>query len=264
MTRITTRVSRDDLRDMVASLPAMLSGRAPDRWGLAHGFRLRLAVAWFSKVKQAYIVKARGGTDEAGYSWPRQSREYLAYQRPMGGRGGKAPPKAGKLAPGGKDGFMTKAQLAQWRRDYAGALKWLMATMDLEAARGKAAAIAWSKAKAAGVKTKLDVFGSREVDILRDTGRLFNSLSPGTLNSHGVDAGYNRESADQLILHGTDVLILGTNVAYAAAHHKPKGNKRPTRRLWPEAERIPERWWADFRKQAAAGFKQIQTLLAAG
>lgn len=224
---------------------------------------MRLAVAFFSKVKQAYIVKARGGTDEAGYRWPKQSAAYLAYQRPLGGARGKKPPKAGGKSPGGKDGFMTTDQLKKWRRDFAWAFAKLKATEPEAAAKAHAAAIAWSIAKKAGVKTKLDVFGSRDVEILRDTGRLFNSLSPGVINESGVGANYS-PAQNQVVKEAPGELVVGTNVKYASAHHAPKDNKRPERRLWPAANRIPESWWRDFREQASGGLRRIGELIAGG
>lgn len=260
---VHTRISRPELRRMIAMLPYILSGRIEDRHGFAHGFRMRLAVAFFSKVKQAYIVKARGGTDEAGYSWPKLSAAYLAYQRPIGGSGGKSPPKAGGKSPGGKDGFMSADQLNQWRRIFAAMYGKLKATEGDAEAKAHASAIAWSKMKKAGVKTKLEAFGAREVEILRDTGRGFNSLSPGVLSEIGASATYSPEDG-QVVEEHRGELIVGTNVKYMGAHHSPKNNKRPTRRLWPEADRIPDRWWSDFRKQASGGFAAIVNIIARG
>lgn len=257
-TVVYSRVSRRDLRELLRAVPAMLSGNGPDPFGLGRGFRLRLAVAFFSTIKQAFIDKARGGTDEAGDSWPPLSARYLAYQRPTTGR---TPPRAGKQAPGGKDGFLTEGQLKQWRQDYRRALAYLALKMPLDEAKRQAARTAWTKAKRAGAQTKLAAFGNREVEILRDRGLLFNSLSPGLLagDSYTPPEG-------QVAREGGGELVVGTNVAYAAFHHGERRKTRgrgalPQRRLWPSPERFPASWWDGWREVALSGVDRALALI---
>lgn len=252
---IHTRLSRPELRARLAEIPRILSGRSPDRHGIAHGFALRLAVSFFSKVKQAFITKARGGTDECGISWPPLSPEYLAYRR-----GPKSTRTAGKNAPGGNDGFMNKTQLKRWRKVYSGALARLSATMPLGEAKGFAAAIAWKDAKASGVKTKLDVFGNRQVEILRDRGLLFNSLSPGVLAERGADATYSPPT-DQVVDFRPGELAVGTNVEYAQ-YHQGTPDRPGRRRLWPNADEVPQAWLEDFSEAAASGLPIAIRMLA--
>lgn len=254
---IHTRARRHDIRRMVAMLPLMFSGRAPDDFGIVQGFKLRLAVAFWSKVKEAFIEKSRGGTDETGDSWPPLSREYLAYQRRFG-PGEKAALKSAhglgkgnRHAPGGKDGLLTKAQVEEWRRIFARNFAWLGKRHSEKDAKAQAAKIAWQTIKRQGAKTKLEVYGTRQVDILRDTGVLFNSLSPGLLNESGPQASYAPPEG-QTIETGPGDLIVGTSVRYAAAHQY--GRRVPQRRILPEPDRIPAAWLEDFAEQASEGF----------
>lgn len=260
-----TRLRRAELIDQLSRLPRILTGKESDRSGLARGFSLRLAVAFLQKVKLAFIVKARGGRDECGISWPPLTREYLAY-----GRGPKSTRTAGKLAPGGKDGFMSPAQLKQWQRDFARNLKWLAARNPPEVAKAKAAAMAWAAAKRAGVRTKLDVFGRRRHTILQDRGILFNSLQPGIINELGPDASYVPPGGQVVRLQPGSVAV-GSNVAYAAFHqngtranHGEPGRGAIRRQLWPNGDQIPASWSEFFARHAAAGIPAAIKLIAEG
>lgn len=259
---VRTRRSRRELRALLRALPAALAGKGPDEGNVGRGFRMRLAVAFFSTIKQAFVTKARGGVDEAGDSWPKLSQRYLAYKRPVTGR---KPPRAGKLAPGGKDGFMSQKDLDQWRKDYRQAIAWLAVKEPIADAKRHAAAIAWSKAKKAGVKTKLDVFGNRtNVEILRDRGLLGNSLSPGLIAGDSYSA-----PAGQVVREEPGALIVGSNLVVADYHHGPRRKLKgrgavPQRRLWPEPTRFPSAWWSDWLAVGMEGMQRAIILLARG
>lgn len=241
---------------MIALLPIMFAGRAPDVLGVVQGFKARLAVAFWSKIKLAFIEKSRGGTDETGVKWAPLTKAYLAYQRRFG-PGEKAALKAGAglgkgnhLAPGGKDGLLNAAQLKEWQQVYARNVAWLSKRHPEGDAKGIAAGVAWNVIKAHGAKTKLDVFGSREVEILRDTGILFNSISPGA-----ESGGRYSPPADQIFEDRPGELIAGTSVKYAAAHNYGNPKKGlPARQILPPADKVPESWLDDFAEQARDGF----------
>lgn len=239
---------RDEVEWFIRQIPAILSGRIADRFGITNGLRMRMAFMFFSLVKEAYIVKSRGGTDEAGIRWPPLSQAYLAYGRPVTGRN---PPRAGGLAPGGNDGFMTPADLLRWKRTYGIMLGRLVAAgVGFAEAKTRAAAGAWAQAKRAGVRTKWEVFGRRtDVEILRDRGILFNSLSPGMLVENGPEASY-QATEGQIVENGTSSLTVGTSVSYARYHHF---GKRP---LWPRGE-LPESWWIQIIEVGMAGLIEI-------
>ncbi len=259
-TVFTAAQNRKEIVDLIRQLPGILSGRAADVDGIGRGFRVRLGFAFLSIIKEAFIVKSRGGTDEAGISWPPLSREYLAYTRPMAtapGQGSRSPPKAGGLAPGGKDGFMTEAQLRKWRQVFRQAVAHLSVTTWVEPwqIEPHAAAIAWADAKRSGVRTKLEVFGTRQVEILRDRGILFNSLSPGTIVDEGITASY-APPEDQVFRELPGELLVGTNVEYAEYHQVRPG----TRPIWPKDGDLPDVWVVEIAEVAATGLKHIADL----
>lgn len=255
-TIFTSAENKPQIAKLIRDLPGILSGKVEDTFGITRGFKLRMAFAFFSIIKEAYIVKSRGGTDEAGIKWPKLSREYLAYQRPMGqnGKGSRQPPVAGKLAPGGNDGFMTPDDLKRWRGIYGSTLVRLAMQVPLGEAKQRAAMIAWADAKRNGVKTKLDVFGSRDVEILRDRGILFNSLSPGILRDDKVDAIYTKPSEGQVLDLLPGVLLVGTNVEYAEHH---QNGIRP---IWPKDGELPQVWIDEIVEVGVSGLLRIGEL----
>ena len=267
MPTIFTKLSRRaEIEEFIRSLPEMLAGKVPDVYGIVRGFKLRVAFAFFSIIKEQFIIKSRGGTDEAGIKWPPLSPEYLAYTRPMAsspGRGSRRPPQAGGRAPGnpGNDGFMTEGQLAQWRAIFRGKLAALSLQMSIGDAKAQAAQIAWATMKKRGVRTKLEVFGNREVEILRDRGILFNSLSPGVLTVVGPDATYSQPTGEggemQVVEQLGDGLLCGTNVEYAARHHF---GRRP---FWPVDGNLPEAWLVECAEVGSSGIEQVLRLFAA-
>ena len=272
---IHSPVSPIALRQQLELLPAVIAGEAPDRMGVARGLSLRAAVMFLSLVKDAFIVKARGGADEAGIKWPPLTKEYLAY-----GRGPFSTRKAGKSAPGTvrggprhgqqKDGFLSKAQLKLWQQIYMRNLKWLALREPLDSAKSSAAKIAWTRLKALGAQTKIDVFGNRVVDILRDRGTLFNSISPGTLTENGPDASYTPPDAQVVELLPGAVLV-GTNDVTATFHHRGtrKDHTEPgrgsiRRQLWPAADKMPESWLRQISRAASSGVPAAIRLIAQG
>tara|TARA_R110000787_G_scaffold102886_3_gene209098 strand:- start:136 stop:585 length:450 start_codon:yes stop_codon:yes gene_type:complete len=116
---------------------------------------------------------------------------------------------------------------------FATRLARLSASMGVGAAKARAAQIAWATLKAEGAKTKLMVFGDRQAEILRDTGVLFNSLSPGRLGGSGDYA----PPADQIFDLVSTGVIVGTNVPYASVHQRGSKKKNiPARPFLPTAK----------------------------
>lgn len=152
--------SANDLRRLLQRIPMILTGRAPDPYRIARSLQLRIGLVLMSKIRQAFVTKARGGTDEAGIRWapllPRTVR-----RRRGGGRGG--------------------------------------------------------------------------VEILRDTGRLLNSLTAG------VDAPAPEGRLD--VAPGR--VIVGSKVPYAPVHHFGSVKRNiPARPFWPLNGKLPKGWTA--------------------
>lgn len=263
MTVIFSKSRRADVERFIRSLPGILAGTVPDEHGVADGMRSRVAWALFSEISLAFEVKSNGGTDDAGIKWPILTQQYLAYGRPVTGR---KPPQAGKLFPGGKDGFMSEAQLTRWRKIYSWNLTRLAGKFAFDEAKSRAAAIAMAALKRDGLKTKLEVFGNRKVgvdySILVDTGILRRSLIPGeVIDRIGGAAEYQPSEADQIYRNDQGSITVGTNVVYATYHHKAKKPNR-LRELWPED--IPAPWWETIIDSLVSGIVRVGELAEAG
>ncbi|MEX2176195.1 MAG: hypothetical protein WD872_17670 [Pirellulaceae bacterium] len=196
------------------------------------------------------------------WKWPLLSPAYLAYQRRFG-RGEKAQLKADagvgkgqRFGVAGNKGLLTKAQQKRWNGIFAAMLARLLLSMSPAEAKQRTAQIAWAKLKAEGAKTLIDVFGHRTVQILRDTGVLLNSLSPGKLTGTGAHVNYAPPSAeggeDQVFEAIGNGVIVGTNVPYAASHNYGDPKRGIPKRQFLPAE-APQVWldrWADVANQA--------------
>ena len=257
MQRVVFHGTRAELRNLTYRLGAILAGREADTVGVARGFLLSLGVAALSDIKDAFVTKARGGTDEMGITWPPLSKKYLAYGRRFG-RGEKVgltraaglDPKLNRFAPGRGKGLLTKAELERWRQIFSRTWpRFYVSTGSIVYAKAMAARIAWATLKKEGAKTKLEVFGNRQAEILRDTGILLNSLSPGIVSgTPGPNASYNKPTPaggeQQIFELSAGQVAVGTTVAYAAAHNKPIKATVPRRQFLPDdASQVPETWW---------------------
>lgn len=261
--------SREQARQCVGRLAGILCGRESDDLGVARGVHAAIGFAALSDIKDDFIRKSRGETGEDGVKWKPLSREYLAYGRRFG-RGEQAAlrkgagltrankytlgnqtpdtPGSGPL-PSRLGGTLTDFQVKRWWEIYFKHRNRLMISLPPREAKSRAAALAWIQIKSEGAKTKLEVYGNRQVDIGRDTGVLLNSLSPGELANSGRNTTYAKPTGDggaeqvfELINNG---VIVGTNVRYAAAFNK-------LRPFIPQGGRIPNVWqerWAGVIQQ---------------
>ena len=251
MVDIPFRGKRKDVRKTVRSLLAQITGKASDQNGLARSVFYAIGFAALSDVQEAFIVKSRGGTGEDGVTWPPLTKEYLAYGRRFGPGEQAALKRTAGLGKahhhgvGGKGGILTKSQQARWNKLFAKNTAWLSARHPLPIAKNIAAAMAWKTIKDEGAKTKLEVYGNRVVDVLRDTGVLFNSLSPGYFDGSDYSKPSGEGGGKQIFTALEDGIVIGTNVPYAASHNygDPKRGI-PKRQFLPEdAPKVwVERW----------------------
>lgn len=86
---------------------------------------------------------------------------------------------------------------------------------------------------------------NQSVDILRDTGALLNSLTPGYGGSN------------QLFKAEPGSITIGTRREGADKHHEGIPGKLPQRRLWPETSKWPATWWQDIAGQIAQGVAEL-------
>lgn len=245
MTVIYVATNRQNVRQAVIDTVRAVTGMAStgEQIMLAQGVHTSIGVAALSDIKEDFIRKSRGQVGEDGQKWPPLSQEYLAYQRRFGSKEKAALKKAAGLNRGNRHrGLLSAAQDKRWQMIFATTFKRLAPSMGESAAKARAGQAAWAQLKREGAKTMLEVFGNRVVDILRDTGVLFNSISVGQVSA---DGSYNAASPDQIFELTANGVIIGTKVPYARRHNRGT-HKMPKRQFLP-VDGAPEAWlnrWA--------------------
>jgi len=271
MPTIATTMSAAKIAELVRSLPGRMAATVSDPEGVGAGFRARLAFVWYSKVKQAFDIKSKHGTDEAGESWAPNTPEYLAYGKgPKSSRMGRGSmpnnrpadvKNGGPLARGRGTGELNREDIRQWWAMYMQNLPLFAARMPLREAKASAAAIAWNYVKAHGAGTLLQRFGQREDTILVDEGTLRRSFQVGSLVEQGATADYRSKEEDQIFEESPGRVVVGSRAKTAAIHHKGKG-RNPVRRLWPRT--MPASWWNDIKEQMLVGLVRLTDLVRSG
>jgi hypothetical protein len=229
------RGKRRNLIGFLQRLPAMLAGRIPDETGGGiQALLTRLGLVALAIIRDAYVVKARGGADESGLKWPALSEKTIAYSRR---HPGLKRDTAGTQRP---SSALSADERATWWSLYRSRKAWYKGN------KSHAAASAWTSLKAAGARTILMIYGQVQVEILRDTGRLLNSLAPGI------------KSPDQRFELGPGSVIVGTLVPYGKKHHEgdPESGL-PQRRLWPDWSDWPDSWKNQIHEALQAGIADL-------
>lgn len=222
------RGNRAQAVQVARRLKDILTGRASDPQGIARGVFMAIGLAALSDIKDDFVRKANGETGEDGNKWDDLAPATKAYGRRFG-PGEQAALKAAaglgkkhRHAPGEKKGLLTANQQKLWNRIFATRLQRFLLSMPPADAKARAAQIAWAEVKRMGGKTKLSVYGSRKVQILRDTGVLLNSLSPGELTGDSYSKPSGPGGDDQIFRTIQNGIIVGTTVPYAGAQNKTR------------------------------------------
>ncbi len=238
------RATHAHIRRAARRLPRLGSGGASGAGGLAGTLMVRLGLSALELIKDAFIVKARGGTDASGLRWAPLSPYTIAYSRRHPGV-----PRKRQRAPFRPSWMLTVPERKRWWSLYARGLG------RYKGDRSHAAAVAWFILKQEGARTLMMVYGGTQVEILRDTGLLFNSLCPGApANSAPRHAPHVNKQVFRL---GTGSVTVGTSRRWAGTHHRGIPGRLPQRRLWPEPKRWPSSWWGELLRQMQLGMIQI-------
>lgn len=242
--RIQLNASRADVRRIMARIPSMLAGRVPDPTGLVRDIQKRIALVVLSLIKEAFAVKARGGTDACGEKWAPLAESTIARRR---------------LGRGDKKLLTVKARLAalppdeqkRIKRDIRDRKALLLAQgVDAAAAERIAREGAFSAGRARGglIPTKRGILGARSVEILRDEGLLLASLSPG--------------NAANILETLPGRIIVGTNDP-KAWYHQFGTSRMPARRIIPPPATWPADWWRQINQAAQSGVLKLALALLA-
>ena len=238
---VHVRTSHAAVRQVIAQLPAAARAGGP----IADAMMMRVGMAILGRIRAAFVVKARGGTDEGGVRWKPLSPKTIAYSKTrQRGKGGRT--RTEKKRDAYPSQALNARQQARWWAVYRRQLA------IYKGDKGHAAAVAWLVLKAEGARTLVDKYGNRPVEILRDTGLLLNSLSPGVA------------STERIFRVQPGAVIVGTNRKGALRHHTGIPGRLPQRRLWPAPDRWPASWWKDVTEQAKQGLLDLAAQLVKG
>lgn len=232
---VRTRLPKARLDGILADLPDYITGKRPDVYGLGKAFKSKLAFFLYTKIREAYLVKSVGGTDELGYRWKPLKTSTLA-RRPK--TTWEVRQKAANWRVKGR-GVLTVGEDRAWKAAYRRAYVKLSAIMGSTVAKREAERHAWAAlraAGAAGAKNPIGLLGLRK-RILIVTERLLTSLSPGRMVGNTYDP-----MKEQIYRSGWGQLELGSKVPYAEKQHK-------MRKLIPSATRITP-WLQEGARQA--------------
>lgn len=249
---VTVTTTQHDARIQMGQLGRIILGyqnAGVDR--LIRAMQVRIGMVALGYIRTAFVAKARGGADETGLSWPPIKRETVAYGRrhPVLNRRGQPTnrriPSQGVRSQYRPSWMLTDKQRDQWWELYRQALA------RFRGDKGHAAAYAWKIMKSRGARTLIGVYGDTKVEILRDTGLLLTSLTPGLPES---SVSSNPPTVKHQIFQILrDSVIIGTNRRGARAHHYGVPGRLPRRRLWPDLRRWPKSWWHDIVTTARDG-----------
>jgi hypothetical protein len=239
---------------IVRRVPQMAMGKI-NIGEAADALMVRMGLTALMFIKQAFVIKASGGTDEAGESWVPLKKTTVAYSRRHLG----VLWPGSKRAPFAPSWMLTEKQRKRWwdlYRSFGGGSPSGSAYHAIGVGGGWAAARAWAIVKAEGGKTLLGEYGNTKVQILRDTGLLLNSLSPGFIPTDQNPPVPPPKPEDQVFSFAHGEVIVGTNRKWAIAHHEVRGHN-PKRRLWPEPSKWPSGWWSSILNQGRMGLIDI-------
>ena len=252
---VTVRVNAR-LRDVLRTLqkvPDVASGNRGGATVAVQRLQVRLGLATLDMIKELFLVKARGGTDETGLRWQPLSPKTIAYSRRHPGV-----PRQSTRARYAPSWMLSRRQRDRWWQLYSQALA------RFKGDKSHAAAYAWFISKQEGARTLLGVYGQTKVEILRDTGLLYNSLVPGQTppTTPGVVSPTTpRRPKEQVFRYRTGEVTIGTSRKWAGTHHRGIPGRLPQRRLWPPPERWTARMWGLILTQAQLGVLDLITYL---
>lgn len=236
MPQVIYRGRRADVQRFLQRLPLILAGKSPDTTGGGvRAILVRMGMVALGIIRDAYVTRSRGDTDASGMKWAPLSPRTIAYSRR---HPGLKRDTDGSQRP---SSMLTDNERSTWWALYRRRKAWYKGD------KSHAGASAWVALKEMGsVKTILSTYGDTKVDILKDTGRLLASLSPGI------------NSPDQVFRLTSNAVTVGTNVEYAKAHHNgdPERNL-PQRKLWPDWAQWPDEWKSQIYDAMRAGIADM-------
>jgi len=149
--------------------------------------------------------------NDLGNSWDDITERTKAYSRPI--YPGEVPRRI-RLNERRTDtiGLLSPTEYKKWKQIFGRIFYTNREKLGDAEAKAIAGRIAWDTLKKAGAQTKIDVLGSRDLLILRNTDRLYRSFLPGKLSTHS----YRKFNKDQVYIVEKGAITVGTKVDYAS------------------------------------------------
>ncbi len=204
---IRVRGSRNAVRNRILQLPSIMAGKTNRYQSEAREMQLAMATKTMEIVKREFMVKAHGGTDGAGLSWPPLA-EYTIAKRLDQERVEKLKAKMKRTR---TDKFYKKARLAYERSGY-----------------------------------QLYLASNGSIPILIDSADMYESLSPGFAgrkNPHGVI----RYEAGAIIFGTNMKRAWEHHQDGPRKTKKDGTPLLPQRRLWAKPAEWPREWLREIR-----------------
>lgn len=244
MQTVYVKAKRAEILKLIQAIPTACRGNVSEANAAARALMVRVGMVALGRISTAFIQKSNGGADDTGLQWKPLKPETVAYSRRHPGV--LYPGHA--RAPYAPSWMLTAAQRTRWWQLYRNFGGTRPAGRAYHARPrgdgGWAAARAWNVIKAEGAKTLLIVYGNAPHEILRNTGLLLNSLSPGVNVPEQI---FNVENAK---------VTVGTKRKWAALHHEG-GKNMPQRRLWPKPSNWTSAWWLDCLEELRKGSIEV-------
>jgi hypothetical protein len=277
-TTIYFRGGRQLARQLASRLVGMVTGREPDTLGIGRGVFTAVGFAALSDIKADFIRKAKGQPGEDGQTWAPLSPKTIARRRI--GPGDKRIPHIAARLQAEKDAAKAARQKfdadTKRRRDRLAA-RFALSMPPSEARKRADEQIKAERKEAdfrlrgqialanATGKRRWEILAQRQVDILRDTGVLLNSLSPGQISGDGPGIVYQPPGGDggdkQVFSLFDSGVIVGTTVKYAKTHQEGDASRKIPARPFLPTRGVPQVWldrWADAGQVALAeGARQL-------
>lgn len=254
-TIILQGVSRSQVIEGIRRLPSVLSGAMPDPSGAIRGLQEAMALTLLGKVQDNYLIQAQGGSGELGTGpWEPLAPTTLVLRRKDSSAKviarlekdlAKLPAYRQRLV---RAQYLRAVQV--YRADAIGSMSGRQARRAargiLERMKRHITPARYKKLKSElqeqtrGDRAYRLAMAAAHAEILRDTDRGFNSLSP------------TYKGPDQVLKHEPGAFTIGTNVQYMAYHQSDQPRKLrkdgkprlPRRQFLPDmATPIPAPWW---------------------
>jgi hypothetical protein len=235
-----------DVMNMMRQLPSICAGDVPQYARFATAMAARVGNAFLANVKQSYVEKSEslGGYDDTRWTPNAVATVKRKVEKHVGNLRGKGARNQAFSQRYEEFKLLVSETKRSLRDAYVNSSDKDIRKQQVKALDRAVKAAVGDFAHVMRKETGFDnVRPFQLTAILRDTNRMFNSLSAGIADQPyaGIDAEY------QIFRPEPGIITVGTNVVYASTHqHGDDERNIPARPFFPEPGSIPAEWWEDM------------------